>query len=38
MDVGILLERAQITEAARAEELSVTDFVRLTRIHDEMAA
>ena len=38
MDVGMLLERAQITETARAEELSVADFVRLTLVHDEMAA
>jgi len=38
MDVGMLLERAQITETARAEELSVADFVRLTLVHDEMVA
>ena len=38
IDVGELLGKAGITETARAEELSVTDFVRLTQIHDEMAA
>ena len=38
INVGELLAKAEITETSRAEELSVADFVRLTQIHDEMAA
>lgn len=38
INVGELLEKSDITETARAEELSVADFVRLTQSHDEMAA
>jgi 16S rRNA (adenine1518-N6/adenine1519-N6)-dimethyltransferase len=38
VNVGDLLAKAGITETARAEELSVADFVHLTKIHDEMAA
>lgn len=38
INVGELLAKAEINETARAEELSVADFVRLTQVHDEMAA
>lgn len=38
INVGELLKKAGITETARAEELSVADFVRLTQVHDQMAA
>ncbi|MEQ8391136.1 MAG: 16S rRNA (adenine(1518)-N(6)/adenine(1519)-N(6))-dimethyltransferase RsmA [Thalassospira sp.] len=38
INVGELLTTAGITETSRAEELSVADFVRLTQVHDEMAA
>nr|WP_249742158.1 16S rRNA (adenine(1518)-N(6)/adenine(1519)-N(6))-dimethyltransferase RsmA [Thalassospira tepidiphila] len=38
VNVGELLAKAGITETVRAEELSVADFVRLTLVHDEMAA
>ncbi|WP_417837391.1 16S rRNA (adenine(1518)-N(6)/adenine(1519)-N(6))-dimethyltransferase RsmA [Thalassospira tepidiphila] len=38
INVGELLAKAGITETVRAEELSIADFVRLTQVHDEMAA
>nr|WP_246879170.1 16S rRNA (adenine(1518)-N(6)/adenine(1519)-N(6))-dimethyltransferase RsmA [Thalassospira sp. ER-Se-21-Dark] len=38
INVGELLAKSGITETVRAEELSVADFVRLTQVHDEMAA
>ncbi len=36
IDVLALLGQANIAETARAEELSVNDFVRLTRIYDSL--
>jgi 16S rRNA (adenine1518-N6/adenine1519-N6)-dimethyltransferase len=38
VNVGELLAKSGITETVRAEELSVADFVRLTQVHDQMAA